>query len=152
MPGSGGNLCLVILCNLLQAIRILEAAHLKDEAEERLWKTSLKKLYLNLSLCNLRQRKSDLAISNCQRVLELDRKNVKACFRMGQVGRVTHLSCQHTLTSPSLSYPLHSSLPVPCQAHMQLGNFEKSKKFLVRAGKLSPGNEEIRQELKKLDR
>lgn len=118
---------------------------MKDEAEERLWKTSLKKLYLNLSLCNLRQRRSDLAISNCQRVLELDGKNVKACFRMGQVGRVTHLSCPDTLTSPSRLLP-------PWQAHMQLGNFEKSKKYLVRAGKLSPGNEEIRQELKKLDR
>ena len=35
---------------------------------------------------------------------------------------------------------------------MQLGDFRSSKKYLVRAGKLSPGNEEIRQELKKLDK
>ena len=35
---------------------------------------------------------------------------------------------------------------------MQLSEFGKSRKHLVRAGKLSPGNEEIRQELQKLDR
>ena len=35
---------------------------------------------------------------------------------------------------------------------MQLGDFASSKKHLVRAGKLSPGSEEIRQELKKLDK
>lgn len=35
---------------------------------------------------------------------------------------------------------------------MQLGDFTNSKKYLVRAGKLSPGNEEIRQELHKLDK
>ena len=105
------GICLVILCNLLQAIRILEAAHLKDEAEERLWKTSLKKLYLNLALCNLRQRKSDLAISNCQRVLELDRKNVKAFFRMGQVGKVSPLMSTHFHLTISL---LPSPLLPPC--------------------------------------
>ena len=68
-----------------QAARQLEALRLKDEEEEAVWKSSLKKIYLNLSLCNLKQRKSHLALSNCRRVLELDGKNVKALFRLGQV-------------------------------------------------------------------
>ena len=35
---------------------------------------------------------------------------------------------------------------------MQLSEFGKSREHLIKAGKLSPGNEEIRQELQKLDR
>lgn len=72
-----------------QAVRQLEAMRLRDDEQEAVWRSSLKKLYLNLSLCNLRQRKSQLALSNCRRVLELDGKNVKAFFRIGQVCLVT---------------------------------------------------------------
>ncbi|CAI8015330.1 Inactive peptidyl-prolyl cis-trans isomerase FKBP6 [Geodia barretti] len=68
----------------LKAVRQLEAVRLRDANQEAVWRTSLKKLYLNLSLCSLRQRKSQLALSNCRRVLELDGKNVKAFFRIGQ--------------------------------------------------------------------
>ena len=64
---------------------MLETVRLKDEEEEVVWKTAMKKLYLNLALCNLKQRKSEFALSNCRHVLELDGKNVKAIFRMGQV-------------------------------------------------------------------
>ena len=35
---------------------------------------------------------------------------------------------------------------------MKLANFKKSRDYLIRAGRLSPGNSEIRQELVKLDR
>ena len=59
--------------------------HLKDEKEERLWSVALLKLYLNLSLCDIKQCKSTLAITHCRRALELDGKNVKATFRLGQV-------------------------------------------------------------------
>ena len=38
------------------------------------------------------------------------------------------------------------------QASMKLGDFKKSRDFLVRAGRLAPGNQEIRLELQKLDR
>ena len=38
------------------------------------------------------------------------------------------------------------------QAHMQLSEFEQSRHYLLKAGKLSPGNVEIRQELEKLNR
>ena len=35
---------------------------------------------------------------------------------------------------------------------MKLGDFKKSREYLIRAGRLCPGNQEIRQELVKLDR
>lgn len=35
---------------------------------------------------------------------------------------------------------------------MQLSEFEQSRHYLLKAGKLSPGNVEIRQELEKLNR
>ena len=35
---------------------------------------------------------------------------------------------------------------------MQLGEFKKSKDCLMKAGRLSPGNQEIRLELLKLDK
>ena len=35
---------------------------------------------------------------------------------------------------------------------MQLGEYSKSRDHLVKSGRLSPGNKEIRQELEKLDR
>ena len=38
------------------------------------------------------------------------------------------------------------------QAYMQLSEFGKSRKYLIRAGRLSPSNVEIRQELAKLDK
>ena len=68
-----------------QGIRVLEPAHLKDDEEEEKWREVLVKLYLNLALSNLRQCKSKLAINHCRRVLELDSKNMKATFRLGQV-------------------------------------------------------------------
>ena len=68
-----------------QAVRMLEGVRMKNEEEEIVWKTAMKKLYLNLALCNLKQHKSGLALSNCRRVMEFDGKNVKAIFRMGQV-------------------------------------------------------------------
>lgn len=38
------------------------------------------------------------------------------------------------------------------QAHMQLSEFDQSRHYLMKAGKQSPGNAEIRQELEKLNR
>jgi hypothetical protein len=58
---------------------------LKDDAEEVKWKSILIKLYLNLSLCNLRLRKPALSITHSRSALSLDGKNVKAIFRLGQV-------------------------------------------------------------------
>ena len=71
--------------HLLQAVRLLEEKKLKDAEEERKWKAGLLKLYLNQSLCSLRQGKPKLAITQCRKVTEFDPKNVKAHFRLGQV-------------------------------------------------------------------
>ncbi len=69
----------------LQAVNILEKRRLKDEEEEKKWKPMLVKLYLNQSLCSIRMKRPKLAIVQCRSVLELEEKNVKAIFRMGQV-------------------------------------------------------------------
>ena len=65
---------------------MLENRRLKDDEEEKKWKKALIKLYLNLSLCNLRMHRPKPAITNCRNALDLDEKNVKAVFRLGQVG------------------------------------------------------------------
>ena len=69
----------------VQAVRLLEEKRLKNEQEEEKWKAVLLKLYLNQSLCSLRQGKPKLAITQCRKVIDFDQKNVKAYFRLGQV-------------------------------------------------------------------
>lgn len=69
----------------MQAVRLLEKRRLKNDAEEQKWKSILIKLYLNLSLCNLRLRKPILSITHSRNALALDSNNVKAIFRLGQV-------------------------------------------------------------------
>lgn len=68
-----------------QAIRLLESSRLKDSEEEELWTDALVKLYINLSLTNLKQKKPKCAITNCRRVLELKENNVKATFTLAKV-------------------------------------------------------------------
>ena len=70
---------------LPQAKQLLEETRLKNEEEERKWKVILLRVYLNLSLCNLRQGKSNLSISHSRKALDINPKNVKAHFRLGQV-------------------------------------------------------------------
>ncbi len=69
-----------------QAIRLLEETRLKNEEEERKWKVVLLRVYLNLSLCFLKQGKSAPAITYSRKALDINPKNVKAHFRLGQVG------------------------------------------------------------------
>ncbi|XP_011402831.2 PREDICTED: inactive peptidyl-prolyl cis-trans isomerase FKBP6-like [Amphimedon queenslandica] len=104
----------------IKAIRLLESSRLQDEEEEELWKDSLMKLYINLSLTNLKQRKPKCVITNCRRVLELKDNNVKATFTLAK-------------------------------AFSMLGEWSESRKYLVKAIKLSPNNAEIRKEMAKLD-
>ena len=92
-----------------QAVRLLEGARLKDEKEEEEWKQVLLKLYLNQSLVSLKMKKYRLAIAQCRKALDIQPKNVKANFRLGQVmieiGAHTHThthtrarACTHTRT------------------------------------------------------
>ena len=133
-----------VLCNnsfLLQGVNILEPLRLKDEEDEKLWKDALLKLLLNLALCCLRQGKEKPAIRHCRRVLELDRKNIKATFRLGQVrARSLITMLDHLLSLFRI------------QAYMHLGEFSKSRNELLKAARLAPGNDEIRAEMVKLEK
>lgn len=75
------------LCNFPspQAIRLLEETRLKSDEEEKKCQAILLRVYLNVSLCYLRQSKSAPAITYCRKALDIDSKNVKAHFRLGQV-------------------------------------------------------------------
>ena len=84
----------------MQAVRLLENRRLKNDEEEAKWKSLLVKLYLNVSLCNLRLRKPKVAISHSRNALSLDSKSVKAIFRLGQVmltgdSKLDTLACKH---------------------------------------------------------
>lgn len=69
----------------VQAVKLLEDIHLQNEKEEDLWKQALVKLYLNLSLCFLKQKKAERAAGLCRKALDLDQNSVKAHYRLGQV-------------------------------------------------------------------
>lgn len=68
-----------------QAVRMLEKRRLQGPEEEKRWKSIMIKLYLNLSLCYLRMRKPKPAVTHSRNALDLDGRNVKATFRLGQV-------------------------------------------------------------------
>jgi len=70
-----------------QAIRLLENANLKDEDAEVIMKKSALKLYLNLSLCDLKQAKSARACTYARKALAIDNRNVKALFRLSRALR-----------------------------------------------------------------
>lgn len=67
-----------------QALRLLENTNLSDEAEENLMKKSALKLYLNLCLCNMKQARYGRSCKYARKALDVDSKNVKALFRLGQ--------------------------------------------------------------------
>ena len=68
-----------------QAVSLIENVRLQNEEEEILWRENLMKLYLNLSLCCLKQAKSSRAITYGRKVLDLEPNNAKANYRLGQV-------------------------------------------------------------------
>lgn len=67
-----------------QALRLIENARLQNEKEEQQMKEVSLKLFLNLSLCDLKQTRSGRACKYARKALDLDRKNVKALFRLAQ--------------------------------------------------------------------
>jgi len=70
-----------------RALRLLENARLKDEEDEKLMKEACQKLYLNLSLCDLKQKRSGRAAKYARKALECDPRNVKAIYRLGMALR-----------------------------------------------------------------
>ena len=168
--------------SLPQALSLIENAHLQNEEDEMLWRDNLKKLYLNLSICCLKQAKSPRAITYCRKVLELQPNNAKAFFRLGaglyivlsvciphtdihtnthtrththaHTHAHTHTIHTHTHTHTHTHIYTHTYITILSllQAYMQLAEFNKSRDYLLKAGRLAPSNEDIRQELRKLDR
>ena len=70
-----------------QALRLLENANLKDEDEEKEMKKAALRLYLNISLCDLKQAKSGNACKFARKALDIDPKNVKALYRLARALR-----------------------------------------------------------------
>lgn len=70
-----------------QALRLLENARLQSEHEETQWKEVCLKLYLNLSLCDLKQARSGRACKYARKALDIDKKNVKALYRLARALR-----------------------------------------------------------------
>ncbi|XP_065831205.1 inactive peptidyl-prolyl cis-trans isomerase FKBP6-like [Oscarella lobularis] len=71
-----------------KCIGFLEKASMKDEAEEKMWREELIKLYLNVAVCCIRKRIGPKAITYCNKVRDLDRRNAKAYFCQGQAYRI----------------------------------------------------------------
>ncbi|XP_022108900.1 inactive peptidyl-prolyl cis-trans isomerase FKBP6-like isoform X2 [Acanthaster planci] len=68
----------------IKAIRLLENARLANQSEEDEMRRVLLKLYLNMSICYIKQGHYTRALSNCTKALEIDPDNIKALFRRGQ--------------------------------------------------------------------
>ena len=71
-----------------QALRLLENANLKDEDEEKLMKSAALKLYLNLSLCDMKQARYGRACKYARKALEVDYNNIKALYRLARALRM----------------------------------------------------------------
>ncbi|XP_065893278.1 inactive peptidyl-prolyl cis-trans isomerase FKBP6-like isoform X2 [Dysidea avara] len=67
-----------------KAVSLIENVRLQNEEEEIVWRDNLMKLYLNLSLCCLKQAKSSRAITYGRKVLDLEPNSAKANYRLGQ--------------------------------------------------------------------
>ncbi|CAE1283305.1 FKBP6 [Acanthosepion pharaonis] len=67
-----------------QAANLLESCHLESDKEERECQRILVDLNLNMALCCLRLTHSTRAITYSRKVLNMDKNNAKALFRLGQ--------------------------------------------------------------------
>lgn len=98
----------------------MDNVNVGNDEEEKRWKTTMLKLYLNLSQICLKQTKPKKTIFYCKLALDLDPENVKATFRYG------------------------SSLRL-------LQDFDRSRKYLIKAYNSAPSNKEIADEIERLD-
>ncbi|XP_065669005.1 inactive peptidyl-prolyl cis-trans isomerase FKBP6 [Hydra vulgaris] len=67
-----------------QALRLLENTNLKNENEEKEMKKCALKLYLNISLCDLKQVRYRKSVKYARKALDIDNKNVKALYRLAR--------------------------------------------------------------------
>lgn len=103
-----------------KSIYLLDNVSVQNDEEEKRWKSTMLKLYLNMSQICLNQTKPKKSIYYCKLALDMDPQNVKALFRYG------------------------SSLRL-------LQDFDRSRKFLLKAYNLSPSDKSISAELERLD-
>lgn len=66
-----------------KSIYLLDNVSVKDDEEEKRWKATMLKLYLNMSQICLRQNKPKKTIYYCKLSLDIEPHNVKALFRYG---------------------------------------------------------------------
>ncbi|XP_064612073.1 inactive peptidyl-prolyl cis-trans isomerase FKBP6-like [Liolophura sinensis] len=67
-----------------KAICVLEDYHMRDEEQEKQQQKMLLKLYLNISVCYLKQCKSRQTLIYANKALEIDERNVKALYNKGK--------------------------------------------------------------------
>ncbi|XP_067129630.1 inactive peptidyl-prolyl cis-trans isomerase FKBP6-like [Centruroides vittatus] len=101
-----------------KAVKLIDNITVANE-EDNERNDCLLKLYLNISLCCIKQHEYKYAVIYAKKALNIDPKNTKGNYRCGKALR-------------------------------NLGDYAESKKYLQRARKCNPSNEEINEELKKL--
>ncbi|XP_036370759.1 inactive peptidyl-prolyl cis-trans isomerase FKBP6 isoform X1 [Octopus sinensis] len=67
-----------------KCLNLLESAHLKSDQDEKRYKELMIAVQLNIALCCLKLCRFSRAVTFCRKVLQLDRCNTKAYFRLGQ--------------------------------------------------------------------
>ncbi|XP_067131100.1 inactive peptidyl-prolyl cis-trans isomerase FKBP6-like [Centruroides vittatus] len=102
-----------------KAVKLIDNINVANEEEDNERNDCLLKLYLNISLCCIKQHEYKYAVIYAKKALNIDPKNTKGNYRCGKALR-------------------------------NLGDYAESKKYLQRARKCNPSNEEINEELKKL--
>jgi len=68
----------------MRAVKLLENANLKNEQEEIEMKQSAVKLYVNMSLCDLKEAKSGRSCKNARKALEIEPKHVRALYLLAR--------------------------------------------------------------------
>ena len=127
--------------NYRKSIYLLDNTSVKDEAEEARWKAVMLKLYLNMSAVCLKQSKPKKCIFYCKLALDFEPNNVKSLFRYGQA----------SLINSNCLYNLFVNICVRVKSLRILQDFDRSRKFLVRAYNLDPSNKDIANEIQRLN-
>lgn len=68
----------------MRAVKLLENANLKNEQEEIEMRQSAVKLYVNMSLCDLKEAKSGRSCKNARKALEIEPKHVRALYLLAR--------------------------------------------------------------------
>jgi tetratricopeptide (TPR) repeat protein len=81
-----------------RAFGIVEGSHIHREEDKEACKGTVAVLRLNMALCHLKLENGLEAREECEKVLEVDKDNIKALFRKGQVSHVPFVHLTTTLS------------------------------------------------------